>query len=299
MPDILIMNMSKVYRFDTYKYVNPLQKEINYFLAVVESLNVSKAAENLGIQQSGLSRAIQRLEQDLGQKLFQRKNIGLSLTPQGDRFYKVVKDTKQRWEENFNQLLNDSDSPSGLVKVGLHSSFGQLYLPKIIKNLCSQFPQIEIEVNMLHSFETTRKVLENEIDFGVVISEIKSPEVVQKNIGIDFLAAYQLDLKKMPTHFLINPDTQASQKLLKKYSQLRKIYIKDYELLAKTTLFSDFTVGLLPHSVALNYQNLRQASGALSKAQISLICHKEKLKSKSMKKIYDVILMACRSNYNI
>lgn len=103
------MNMSKVYRFDTYKYVDALQKEITYFLAVAESLNISKAAEQLGIQQSGLSRAIHRLEQDLGQKLFQRKNIGLLLTPQGERFYRAVKDTKQRWEENFNLLLNDSD----------------------------------------------------------------------------------------------------------------------------------------------------------------------------------------------
>ena len=296
MSDILQMNMSKVYRFDTYKYVNALQKEIIYFLAVAESLNISKAAENLGIQQSGLSRAILRLEQDLGQKLFQRKNNGLALTPQGDRFYKAVKDTKQRWEENFNLLLNDSESPSGLVKIGLHSSFGQLYLPKIIKNLCLQFPQIETEVNMLRSFETTRKILENEIDFGIVISEIKSPEIIQKNIGIDFLAAYQHDLKKAPTHFIINPDTQASQQLLRKYSLLKKVYIKDYELLAKTTLFSDFAVGLLPHSVASNYENLKQVGGTLVKAQISLICHKEKLKSRAMRKIYEAILLACKSS---
>lgn len=298
MSDILIMNMSKFYRFDTYKYVDALQKEIIYFLAVAESLNISKASEILGIQQSGLSRAIQRLEQDLGQKLFQRKNMGLALTPQGDRFYKAVKDTKQRWEENFNLLLNDSEVPSGLVKIGLHSSFGQLYLPKIIKNLCLQFPQLETEVNVLRSFETTRKILENEIDFGIVISEIKSPEIIQKNIGVDFLAVYQNDLKKHPTHFLINPDTQVSKKLLKKYSLLRNVHIKDYELLAKATLSSDFAVGLLPHSVASNYETLKPVSGTLVKAQVSLICHKEKLKSQSMKKIYDVILMACRSNSN-
>ncbi len=288
------MNMLKSYRFDTYKYVDALQKEITYFLAVAESLNISKAAETLGIQQSGLSRAIHRLEQDLGQKLFQRKNVGLALTRQGDLFYRAVKDTKQRWEENFNLLLNDSETPSGLIKIGLHSSFGQAYLPKIIQSLCMQFPQLEIEVNELRSFETTRKILENKIDFGIVISKIKSPEIIQKNIGNDFLATYQRDIKKVPTHFLLNPDTQMPHQLLKKHSLLRKIFIKNYDLLAKTTLYSDWATALLPHSVAINYLELKQVSGSLVKAQISLICHKEKLKSKAVRRIYDTILSACK-----
>jgi len=73
MSDILVMNRSKVNRFDSYKDVDALQKEITYFLAVAECLNISKAAETLGIQQSGLSRAIHRLEQDLGKNFSKEK----------------------------------------------------------------------------------------------------------------------------------------------------------------------------------------------------------------------------------
>ena len=267
---------------------------ITYFLAVAESLNISKAAEILGIQQSGLSKAIHRLEQDLGQKLFQRKNIGLILTVQGERFYKAVKDTKQRWEENFNLLLNDSDTPSGLIKIGLHSSFGQAYLPVLINNICAEFPHLEIEVNNLPSFQITRKVLANEIDFGIVISEIKNPEIIQKDIGTDFLATYQSDLKQTPTHFFINPETQVSNQLFKKHGRLKNIFIKDYNLCAEAALACNFSLTLLPNSVARKYPDLKQVSGNLVKAQISLIFHKEKLKSKAVKRIYDVILLECR-----
>ena len=291
---MLFMNMSKAYQFDKYKYVDALQREITYFLVVAETLNISKASEILGIQQSGLSRAIHRLEQDLGQKLFQRKNIGLQLTLQGERFYRAVKDTKQRWEENFNLLLNDSDIPTGLIKIGLHSSFGQIYLPNIIKSLCIQFPQLEIEVHCLPSFQTTRRILENEIDFGIVISDVKNPEMVQRNIGYDYLATYQLDISKIPTHFLINPETQMSSQMLKKHGKLKKISIRDYELLAKTACDSNYTLALLPNSVAKNYSNLHQVSGKLSKVQISLICHQGKLKLKAIKVIYDFILLACK-----
>ena len=288
------VNMSKSAKCETYKHMDVLQKELNYFLVVAETLNITKASEVLGIQQSGLSRAIHRLEHDLGQKLFQRKNIGLALTIQGDRFYSAVKNTKQKWEENFNFLLNDSDSPTGLIKIGMHPSFGQNYLPNILKNICIQFPQIEIQISPLPSFQIIRKVLENEIDFGLVISEIKNPEIIQKNIGIDFLATFQTDSKKILTHFFINPETQISNRILKKYGHLRNIYIKDNELIAKAAAGTDLGVALLPFSVAQHYPELKQISGQLVKSQISLICHKEKLTSKANKKIYDEIQLVCR-----
>lgn len=290
------MNMAKAYGFDKYKYVDILQKEVTYFIVVAESLNISKASEFLGIQQSGLSRAIHRLEQDLGTKLFQRKSSGLILTVSGERFYKAVKDTKHRWESNFNLLLNDSDIPAGLVKIGLHPSFGQIYLPSILNNICTDYSQLEVEVNPLTSFQITRKILDNELDFGLVISSIKNPEIVQKNIGTDFLATYQRDLRQSPTHFFMNPESQMSNRILKKYEHLKKVYIKDYELLAQAALASNTALVLLPHSVAQKYESLSQVSGKLISAGVSLICHKDKILSKAHKKIYHTILSACSSS---
>lgn len=286
--------MTRVYRVDTYKYVDAFQKEITYFLTVAEILNISKAAELLRIQQSGLSRAIHRLESDIGQKLFQRKNIGLVLTPQGERFYKAVKDTKLKWEENFNHLINDSEKPIGKVRLGLHSSFGQLFLPKIIRSLGDRFPQLELEILDQASYQTTRKILDNEIDFGLVISQIKSPELIQKSIGHDYLSAYQsIDCKK-PSHLLLNPDMQTTNSFLKKYSHLKIIQIKNYDLIAKAVSENNFAVALLPASVASQYPNLAATGPQIAKVQISLICHKDKIKSVAMKSIFDYLLMACK-----
>lgn len=286
--------MTKVYRIDTYKYVDAFQKEITYFLTVAEILNISKAAELLRIQQSGLSRAIHRLESDLGQKLFQRKSSGLILTPQGERFYKAVKNTKLKWDENFNHLLNDSEKPIGMIRLGLHSSFGQLFLPKILSSLGEKFPQLELEVLDQASFQTTRKVLDNEIDFGLVVSQIKSPELIQKNVGTDYLSAYQTHQCRKASHLLINPDTQISNSTLKKYGLLKKIQIKNYDLMAKTVSENNFAIAILPNSVASQYPNLLESSPSIAKAQVSLICHKDKIKSMAMKSIFNTILDSCR-----
>jgi DNA-binding transcriptional LysR family regulator len=285
--------MSKPLRYDKFKHVDIMQKEVLFFLTLAETLNISKAAEELGIQQSGLSRALQRLEKDFGHNLFQRKNNGLVLNEVGERFYNAVKSTKLHWETAFNSILLSSEQPSGLIKIGFHASYGQNLFPKISKSILSAFSGLELEAHTLSSYQVIRKILDGEIDFGLVISKVKNPELICKVVGSDYLATYQAKntdvILKKPTHFLVNPDTQQTAPIIRKYSSYKRIVIKDYEVMAKTACAGGY-LALLPNSVAQNYNSLEQVSGKYISADISLICHKEKLKSPAIKKLYNLIL---------
>lgn len=283
--------MSKTYRFDKFKYVDIFQKEISYFLAIAEALNVSKASEILGIQQSGLSRALHRLESDLGQNLFSRKNNGLILTAAGTEFLKAIKNTKTIWEENFKSLITSSENPVGLIKLGLHPSFGQNFLPKIISELNKQFPAVELEIHSLPSLAVARKLIAQELDFGLVASAVVQPDLIARTIGEDYLATYQKDTATVPQYVLFNPETLMSNSMLRKVSGLKKIAIDDYELLAKSAI-SRGQLALLPKSVAQNYSDLKQISGVLARTKISLISQKDKLKSAAYKKVWDAILLS-------
>lgn len=284
--------MAKPYKFDTFKYVNVLQKEISYFLEVAESLSFSKAAETLGIQQSGLSKALQRLESDLGHKLFQRKNNGLILTKTGEHFLKAVKATKGAWEQAFRGLIENSENPSGLLKIGFYPSFGQKYFPAIVNSFAQFYPNLEIEVHTMSSAQVTRKVNDQELDVGIVISSIKFSEIVQRKIDTDFMAAFQRDVSKVPLKVLFNPDMHLSASILRKYGSAKKIFIKDYELIAKTCRRTN-CLGLLPQSVAENYTELQQVGGVYLKADVSVITHKEKMNYLAHRKVFNTIVQAC------
>ena len=270
-----------------------LIKEVTYFITLAENLNISKAAEVLGIQQSGLSRALQRLETDFGHKLFQRKNSGLSLTESGKQFLAAVKNTKTSWEQNFRRIVSDMDEPSGLIKIGFHPSFGQKYFPGVVLAISNHFPQVEIEAYALSSVEVTRKVNQQELDFGIVSSKIKNAELIQKKIGSDFLAAYQKDKDKIPTRIILNPEMQSALPIIRKHSDTKKIVIKDYDIIAKTALTGNY-MALLPDSVAKNYPLLKQVSGAYLKADISIISHTEKISLKAYRKLFEIIKEACQ-----
>lgn len=273
-----------------------LSKEIIYFLTLAETLNISRASEILRIQQSGLSRALQRLETDLGFKLFHRRSSGLVLTDVGLHFCNAVKSTRSYWEDSYQKFIRGSSEPSGLIKIGFHSSFGQKYFPALVTSLSNSFPQIEIEAHTLSSQAVTQKVNNQDLDFGLVISNIKHPDLIQKNVGHDHVAAFR-DIQYTESKIdkvLINPEMQVPAAVIKKYMNVKKIFIKDYEIMAQTCMNSRF-VALLPQSVAEKFTNLKQVSGVYLKADISFITHKEKMSLISHKKIYDVIWETCKS----
>lgn len=282
------MNMAKIHRFDQFKHMDIFHKEIGYFLSVTEVLNVSKASEALGIRQSGLSRAIHRLEADLGEKLFQRKNNGLVLTTFGEKFLIAIKNTKTNWEENYKKLLTSSEAPLGLIKIGMHSSFGQHFLPQMLQQLHRHFPALEVEVHSLPSVTVVRKLIAHELDFGLVTSSVKNSELVLKVMGEDYLAMFKKNSTGVSKYILFNPETQMSNAILRKISDLKKIAIDDYDLLAKTAIHEAQLV-LLPKSVSEGYPQLKQVGGALTKAKISLICQKDKHRTLAYKKLWDIL----------
>lgn len=284
--------MSKAYRFDSFKYVDILQKEISYFLVLAETQNISKASEKLGIRQSGLSRALQRLESDLGNRLFQRRNNGLSLTRAGEQFLSAVKTTQRSWNTAIQAVIDGADVPAGLIKIGFHPSFGQKYFPKIVEILGDRFPELEIEAHTLSSAQVTRKVNEQELDVGLVISNVKNPELISKKIGTDYIAGFQRDLSVTPKKILVNPEMQFFSPVLRKHGQTRKVAIKDYEIIALTCQRTN-SLAVLPNSVAEKYPSLKQVGGAYLKANVSCISHREKMRSKAHQKVFETIVQVC------
>lgn len=266
-------------------FSNVFQKEIPYFLVLSEDLNISKAAEKLGIQQSGLSRALQRLESELNEKLFIRKNNGLKLSPAGEKFLEAVTLTQNTWNHSLEKIRSASDSTPVSIRLGLNPSFGKKYLGKMIQELTQTYKSAELEVSTGASFKLVRDIQSGTLDFALVASSLRQPEIVSKPISMDYLATYKTETLKESTHLIFNPETQMSLFHLKKFTNFTKIKLSEYDLIAKAASETGH-LALLPHSVASSYPELHAVSGKIHKAQISLIAHKEKLRSKIYTEIF-------------
>ncbi|WP_025131790.1 LysR family transcriptional regulator [Pseudomonas sp. PH1b] len=121
---------------------------VRLLVRVAETRSFTRAAGDLGLTQSGLSRAISRLEQQLGVRLLQRNTRSVSLTPDGQVLVERAGPLLAELAHTENLLLDRRDSPRGVLKISTPSLFGRKVVMPVIGQLMGQYPELSIEAVM-------------------------------------------------------------------------------------------------------------------------------------------------------
>lgn len=124
----------------------PQLAEIRYFLAAAENGSFRQAAESLGIQQSSVSRAVLRLENELGVSLFERRNTGVILTDAGRRFLSDALPALKQLDHARHLANAAGRAEIGVVRVGLLTSLAGGFLRRLVATFQNQHPRILIDV---------------------------------------------------------------------------------------------------------------------------------------------------------
>lgn len=123
------------------------------FLAVKRTGSFSKAAEEFNYTPSAFSHIADGLENELGVKLFNRSNRGVTLTPAG----KALTDYFSAYLAAENELIAKARafSQKGEIKIGAFSTISQFILPKIIKEYKAKKPSVKISLYVGDDAEKT------------------------------------------------------------------------------------------------------------------------------------------------
>jgi DNA-binding transcriptional LysR family regulator len=119
---------------------------VRMLVQVAEARSFTTAAGQLGISQSGLSRAIGRLESELGVRLLHRNTRNVSLTPDGRQFVEHCTPLLCGLEDAERRLGDRPCTPSGVLKLTAPSMFGRKVLVPIAGRLMAQHPQLQFEL---------------------------------------------------------------------------------------------------------------------------------------------------------
>lgn len=138
---------------------------------VAETCNFTKAAEQLNLTQSAVSRSIKNLELELGSQIFIRKKSGVHLTRFGTSLLPQV--NKILFDNEI--LLEMADAYlgnlNGHIIIGSFSSVSINILPDLIANFRNLYPNVHFEVKEGHYDEIKHWLHHGEIDFGFLIDE--------------------------------------------------------------------------------------------------------------------------------
>ncbi len=119
---------------------------VRMLVQVADARSFTVAAGQLGLSQSGLSRAISRLEQSLGVRLLHRNTRNVSLTPDGRLFVEHCQPLLSGLEDAQRQLGDRPCVPSGVLKLTAPSMFGRKVLVPLAGKLIAAHPQLQFEL---------------------------------------------------------------------------------------------------------------------------------------------------------
>ncbi len=143
--------------------------ELALFVAVVEAGSFRQAADNLGIDNSVVSRGVKRLEQKLATQLLNRTTRRLTLTEEGEWFYRRAVTILSDMADAENQLLSRRQQPQGTLRVDAATPFILHQLVPLIGEFRHRYPAIELQ---LESSDGFINLLERRVDVAIRIGEL-------------------------------------------------------------------------------------------------------------------------------
>lgn len=192
----------------------------NYVIKIVKEGNLSKAAVSLGISQPALSSGLTALENELGFKIFNRKRVPITFTPQGELYYEYL--TKmQVLSEDFQQRLeNYQKEKSSKVVIGGPGAYVEATVTDAVIKLRRENPDYKVVIKSSTLSELIEKGTKGEINCFVSTSE-EIPENFEKHL-----------VKKEKVYLCIPTDNPINQELTEyRITDGKKGKIFDYSVL--------------------------------------------------------------------
>ncbi|MFV0644649.1 MAG: LysR substrate-binding domain-containing protein [Sphingomonadaceae bacterium] len=216
------------------------------FLAIARAGQLKQAGVATRIDPTTLGRRLRRLEERLGQTLFERTREGLVITEAGEQLLHAVEQMDSA-AASVEQRTVEGDGPSGLLRISVSEGFGSRFLARYLAGFQTQNPRLSIDLVAQSGFLNPSK---READIAVMLSRPKSGPVIARK-----LSDYSLRLYASPHYLQTRSIPACAADLLEGHSLIG--YIPDLLYAPELSYLDEIQPGLTPHlrSSSINAQH--------------------------------------------
>lgn len=163
--------------------------KLRTFVEVARLGSVTKAAEKLYRTQSAITQQIQQLEKDTSLFLFERRRSRVFLSKEGQRLFEFATLRLQEIDDEIAAINGDRRLVEGVIRIGILPEFSSSYLPLVLKKFNSLYPKVKFELYLGGDQQIEERLLNNEVDFGFVVSLIQpdffeTDDVLEKELSL-------------------------------------------------------------------------------------------------------------------
>jgi LysR family transcriptional regulator, positive regulator for ilvC len=283
---------------------------LRLFVHLSESLNFGKTGQACNISPSALSRQIQRMESEVGHRLFERDTRRVKLTAAGLIFKSYAKEVLAKFQDLRESLAQDQGVLSGEISIYCSVTASLSILPELLRAFKAAHPQVHIRLQTGDAAAAIKKVAEGEVDLAVAALPDRRPN----NVEFKALARVSLDFisPKIPWEFasflkapipwekipIILSHRGLARQRIDAWFERKKIRPNIYAQVAGneailTMVSLGCGVGIVPRLVIENSPiqnriNRLEIKPALAPYPVGICVHKRKMKSRLVRAFWDL-----------
>ncbi len=197
-------------------------KQLKTFISVADHLNFTKAAEELFMTQSSVSKLIRSLEDELGAQLFYR-NPKTELTEIGEAIYKQGFNVLALLDNIPLEVENYQGLSKGKLKIGIPPLTGSSFFPKIIAEYNTMYPNIELSLFESGSKQIEQRLEEGKLDIGIMVTDPSRDHIYNF-----------MEFVRSPLMVLVNENSKLANEIMIKFNDLRDekfvLFQEDFKL---------------------------------------------------------------------
>ncbi|MFC4653984.1 MULTISPECIES: LysR family transcriptional regulator [Rheinheimera] len=152
---------------------------LRLFAAAAEADSFKAAAHRLAVSPQAVTRAVQQLEQQLGELLFHRSTRHVRLTRFGEEFALQARQQLQQLDALLNRRQQQPKEAEGLVRLTAPRSMRQVLMP-VLNNFMLDHPAIQLDIRLTDQLSD---VVDDQIDIGVRAGVIRDNRFIARTVG--------------------------------------------------------------------------------------------------------------------
>lgn len=143
-------------------------QQLEYILAVNQFRHFAKAAEHCRVTQPTLSAMIQKLEDELDTKIFDRSQQPICPTPVGQLVIEQARIVLEQAGHIKDIIEEEKHSLSGVFKLGILPTIAPYLLPRFFPQLMKKYPKLDIRVTEMKTKDIKQALIKGDIDAGII-----------------------------------------------------------------------------------------------------------------------------------
>ena len=151
--------------------------DLGFFVRLARRGNMSETARDIGITASAVSRRLARLEERLGVRLVHRTTRRISLTGEGEAYFRKAVRLLAEIEDLESSLNRARETPSGLLRINATFGFSRDHIAPAVSSFKRRYPEVEVQLVVT---DAPVNIVEEGFDLNIRFGTLPSSNLVQR-----------------------------------------------------------------------------------------------------------------------